>query len=85
MRIYNKYIVSLALASCLINTLLAFFDQNNLGIYFTANILAYLAITLLYVYLNPRARKALNTVGAVLFATFILIAAISTTEFLLGK
>jgi hypothetical protein len=73
LRIYNKYIVSLVLASGLINTLLAFLGQNDLVSYFVVNIIAYLAITLLYAYLNPGARRALNTIGIVLFGGFMLI------------
>ncbi len=85
MRIYNKYVVSLVLASGLINTLLAFFGQNDLTIYFTVNIIAYLAITLLYVYLNPRARRALNTVSAALFAGFMVIVVLKVIEVLSGR
>ena len=85
MRIFNKYIVSLVLVSCLINTLLAFFGQNNLEIYFVINLIAYLVITLLYVYFNPRARRSLNTIGIVLFAGFMVIVAIKAMEILLGK
>lgn len=85
MRIYNKYVVSLVLTSCLINTLLAFFNQNDLKIYFIINIVAYLLITLLYVYLNPRARRALNTVGAVLFAGFMVIVVLEVMEILSGR
>ncbi len=85
MRIYNKYVISLTLASCLINTLLAFVGQNNLEIYFTVNIIAFLVITLLYVYLNPRARKALSTAGAVLFAGFMVIVVIKAIEIVSGR
>jgi len=85
LRIYNKYVVSLALSACLINTLLAFFGQNDLGIYFTINIIAYLVITLLYVYLNPRARRALNTVGVVLFGGFMVIVVTKVIETLSGR
>ena len=84
MRIYNKYIIILALSSSLINTLLAFFGQNDLEIYFTINIIAYLVITLLYVYLNPRARKALNTIGVVLFGGFMVIIVFKAIEILSG-
>ena len=84
MRIYNKYIIILALSSCLINTLLAFFSQNNLEIYFTINIIAYLIITLLYVYLNPRARRALNTIGVVLFGGFMVIIVLKVIGILSG-
>jgi uncharacterized membrane protein YhhN len=85
LRIYNKYIVSLAVAAGLINTLLAFAGQNNLEIYFTVNIIAFLAITLLYVYLNPRARKALNTIGVVLFAGFMIIVVFNVVKMLSGR
>jgi len=85
LRMYNKYVVSLVLASGLINTLLASFGQNDLSIYFTVNIITYLAITLLYVYLNPRARRALNTVSAVLFTGFMTIVVLKVMEILLGR
>ena len=85
MRIYNKYVISLALVSCVINTLLALFGQNDLGVYLTINIIAYLVITVLYVYLNPRARRALNTVSAALFAGFMVIVVLKVIEVLSGR
>jgi predicted membrane protein len=84
LRIYNKYIVSLVLVSCLINTLLAFFGQDDLEIYFTINIIVYLVITLLYVYFNPRARRALSTITTVLFAGFMVIVVFKVMEILSG-
>ncbi|MBI4303757.1 MAG: hypothetical protein HY665_05420 [Chloroflexi bacterium] len=85
MSVYNRYIVSLVLASSLVNITLAFLGQDDLSLYFILNIIAFLAITLLYVYLNPRARGALNTIGAVLFASFIVIVVIKMTEILSNK
>ncbi len=91
MRIYNKYVVSLAVAAGLINTLLAFLVPDDLPkleslqIYFIANIIAYLIITLLYVYFNPRARRALNTIGAVLFAGFMVIVVFNVVKMLSGR
>ena len=85
MRIYNKYIVSLTLVAGLINISLAFLGQNDFGIYFTVNVIAYLVITLLYAYLNPRARKALNSVGVVLFAGFMVITVLKVMEILSGR
>ncbi len=85
MRIYNKYVIYLALTSCLINTLLAFLGQNDLAIYFVINVIAYLFITLLYVYLNPRAKGALNVVGAVFFAGFMVIIALKVMEILSSR
>ena len=85
MRIYNKYIISLVLATCFINTLLAFYGQNDLIVYFVINVLAYLAITLLYAYLNPRARRALNTIGIVFFGGFMVTVAIKVVEILSSR
>ncbi len=85
MRVYNKYIISLVLASGLINTLLALFGQNDLSVYFIVNVLAFLVITLLYAYLSPRARGALNTVGAVLFAGFIVIVSLKIIGIISGR
>jgi len=85
LRIYNKYIVSLVLVSCLINTLLAFLGQDELEIYFTINMIVYLVITLLYVYFNPRARRALSTITTVLFAGFMVIVVFKVMEILSGR
>ena len=85
MRIYNKYIISLALVSCVINTLLALFGQNDLGVYLTINIIAYLVITVLYVYLNPRARRALNSVGVVLFGGVMVVVALKVIEIMSSR
>ena len=85
MRIYNKYVITLAITATLINSLLAFLGQKDLEIYFVMNVIAYLVITLLYVYLNPRARMALNSIGAVLFGGFAIIVVIKAMEFLSGK
>ena len=82
MRIFNKYIISLVLASCLINALLAFYGQDDLVVYFVINVLAYLVITLLYTYLNPRARRVLNTIGIVFFSGFMVTVAIKVVEIL---
>ena len=67
------------------NTLLAFFGQKDLTIYFTANIITYLVITLLYVYLNPRARRALNSVGVVLFGGVMVVVALKVIEIMSSR
>ena len=85
MRIFNKYIISLVLASCFINALLAFYGQNDLVVYFAINVVVYLAITLLYVFLNPRARRVLNTIGIVFFGGFMVTVAIKVVEILSSR
>ena len=84
MRIYNLYVLTLVLVFSLINIILALFGQEELEVYFTVNIIAYLVVSLLYVYLNPRARRILNTMGGVLFSGFLVIVALKVIE-ILGK
>jgi hypothetical protein len=84
LRIYNRYIISLAVAACIINPLLALFNQNDIVIYLTINIVAYLAITLLYVQLNSRARRALNLVSAVYFGIFLIAVGFEVVKILVG-
>ena len=54
-------------------------------IYFTVNILAYFAITLLYVHLNPVVRRALNRVATVFFAGFVVVLIFKAVEILSGR
>jgi hypothetical protein len=82
LRVYNKYVVSLTVVTCLITTILAFMVERDITVYFTVSVIAYLVITLLYVYFNPRARRALNTVAVVFFAGFLVIVAMKVVEIL---
>jgi hypothetical protein len=75
-------ILSLAGAFCVINVVLAFFGQDDIAIYFIANTCAYLVITLIYVFLNPRGRNALNMISAVVFAGFLVIVTLKVIEIL---
>lgn len=84
MRIFNNYIISLVLVASIVNTLLAFLGQKDLQVYFVVNIIAYLVITLLFVYLNPKAKRALNTIGVVLFAGFMMIVGLKIIAILTG-
>ncbi len=85
MRIYNWFIITLALAAGLINVLLAFLGQEDIQIYFIVNIIAYMVITLLYVYFNPRARRALDGVSIVFFGAFLVIVAIKVLDIISGR
>ncbi len=82
MRIYNRLIISLALAFAIINTVLAFFGQKDISVYFVVDAIAYLIITLLYTSLNPRSRSALNGLSLVIFAGFLVIVAFKVIEVL---
>jgi hypothetical protein len=82
---HNRYILLLIVTACTINTLLAFLGQKDITLYFTLNVIAFLGITLLHVYLNPRARAALNTIGVVFFSAFLVVVAIKVAEILTAQ
>ena len=84
MRIYNRYILLLVGAACIINTLLAFLEQQNLNLYFIVNTLVFLVITFLFTYMNPRARRTLTTVGSLFFAGFVIIIVIELVNIVAG-
>jgi hypothetical protein len=72
----------LALAFTAVNSFLAFVGQKDIQVYFILDLIAYLVITLLFVYLNPRARGALTSVSAVFFAGFGVIVALKIVNIL---
>ena len=84
MRIYNRYVISLAIAFGVINTIMAALRQNDLTVYFTVNLIAYMIISLVYVNLNPRARKLLNSTWVVLFSGFMCIVILKVID-IVGK
>ncbi len=84
MRIYNRYLLFLVIVSCAINIFLAFLGQTDLEVFFILNVLVFLIITLLFAYLNPRARRALNSIGVVLFAGFMVIVVMKVIDIIAG-
>jgi hypothetical protein len=82
LRVYNKLILTIALAFSAITVLLASLRQGDIAIYFIGDAVAFLVITLLYTYLNPRARGALNSLSAVIFIGFLAIATLKVIEIL---
>jgi len=80
--IINRLLTTLAITFGLINTLLGLLGQKDIAVYFIFNAIVYLTVTVLYVYLNPKARRSLNAVSAIIFAGFLLIVAIKVMEIL---
>ena len=73
MKIYNNYILTIAILLLLTTVILAALGQSSLDIYYTVYIIEALIVTELYVYFNARARRGLNMVSAILFAGFMVI------------
>ena len=82
MRAFNRYILFLVLAAFAINTTIAFVSPNDLTVFFTANVIAFLVITVLNAYLNPRARRSLSAIGIVLFGGFLAIVILKSVDVL---
>ena len=82
MRAFNLYLLFIVLASCLTNIILAVTGQDDLTVYFTLNVFIFLAITLLHVYLNPRARRSLSAIAAVLFSGFMVMVLLKVIDVL---
>jgi hypothetical protein len=72
-RIFNSYILIVSIALLSTTIILAALGQQKLDIYYTLYIIEALIITELYVYLNARARRALNAVSLLLFGGFLII------------
>ena len=73
MRIYNQYLIFLVLVSYLIDIFLALAKQNDIAVYFTANVIAFLTLTVLFVFFNPKTRRALSLVSVVYLAGFLIV------------
>ena len=70
MKIYNRYILTVALLLLLTTIILIATGQNSLDIYYTIYVIEALIVTELYVYFNNKARRGLNLVSTVLFGGF---------------
>ncbi len=84
MRLYNRYLLTLALLFGMSTTVLAAYGQDKLDVYFTAYVIEYLVATLLFAYLSPRARRLLDAMGYVLFGGFLVVVALKVIEILRG-
>ena len=82
MKIYNNYILTIALLLLLTTIILIATGQNSLDIYYTIYIIEALVVTELYVYFNAKARRGLNLVSAVLFGGFLLVVSLGVIKIL---
>jgi hypothetical protein len=73
LRIDNRYLIFLVLVSCLLDIFLALAKQNDIAVYFTANVIAFLTLTVLFVFFNPKTRRALSLVSVVYLAGFLIV------------
>lgn len=83
MRIYDRYILWLTLLFTVTTVVLSTSDQG-LDVYFSVYLIECLAVTLLFSHLNPKARKALDRIGYVLFLGFLFLVTAKVVEIISG-
>ena len=84
MRIYDRYITSLALLLTMTTVIIAAFGWDNLDTYYTVYVIEALALTELYGYFSPKARRGLGVVSGILFAGFMVIVGLAVAEIIRG-
>ncbi len=85
MILYNRYFLTVAALFALSTTILAGYRQDKLDAYFTVYVIEYLIVTLLFVYLAPKARRLLDVMGYILFGGFAVIVALKVIAILKGS
>jgi len=70
----------MVLATCVINVAFALVGQKDIAVYFITSVIAFLLITLLFIYFSPRTRKALSVVSIVFLAGFIVVGILKVIE-----
>jgi hypothetical protein len=81
--VYDRYLATLALLFTATTVLLAAYSQHPLDLYFSLYLIEYLAVTLVFAYLHPEARRQLSFLGCFLFAGFVVIVAMKVFQILL--
>lgn len=82
MKIYNSYILIIAVLLLLTTVILVATGQNSLDIYYTVYIIEALIVTELYVYLNAKARRGLTMVSTILFGGFLVVVSLQVIKIL---
>ena len=82
MKIYNSYILIIAVLLLLTTVILVATGQNSLDIYYTTYIIEALIVTELYVYFNAKARRGLNLVSTILFGGFLVVVSLQVIRML---
>ncbi len=84
MRVYNRYLMTLALVFTAVNVIMSTLDESTLDLHFTVLVVASLLVTLLFAFLNPRARRALSAISAAFLGGFLVVVALRVVDILKG-
>jgi len=81
-KIYNSYILIIAILLLLTTVILVALGQNSLDVYYTTYVIEALIVTELYIYFNAKARRGLSLVSAILFGGFLVIVSLQVIKIL---
>ena len=73
---YSKILISMALAFCVVNTFLAFLGQDDIGIYFIVNAIAYFIIVLYINIIDRKSVVGLHATSVLMFVGFLAVVAL---------
>jgi len=83
MKIYNRYILVVAVLLLLTTVILIGIGQTSLDVYYSTYVLEALVVTELYAYLSSKARRGLSAVSLMLFGGFLVVVALKVVTILL--
>ncbi len=76
MKIYNRYILALALVFCIVDGLMLASGHDSLDAHFAVLVIASLITTLVFVHFSAKAKKMLNSIAFSFFTGFLVIVAL---------
>jgi len=82
MKVYNGYILIVAILLLLTTVIFAALGQNSLDNYYLAYIVEALIVTEIYVHFNAKARRGLNLVTTILFGGFLVVFSLQVIKIL---
>ncbi len=82
MKIYNRYILTIAILLLLTTVALIAIGQNSLDIYYTVYVIEALIVTELYVHFNNKARRGLTAVSTMLLGGFAIVLCLQVLKIL---
>ena len=73
MRVYNRYVLTVAIVLLLSTVALIAAGQESLSIYYSVYVIGALIVTEMYVYFNRKIRRGLHSVSIILLVGFVIV------------
>ena len=80
MKIYNNYILAVAIALLVTTIILAATGQHPLDLYYTLYIIEAFIVTELYIHFSAKAKRGLNQISLILFGGFLAVVALQVIK-----